>query len=163
MTITFRNALLKDLDRIMAIEHAAFSKEEAASRTAMRERIIMIRDTFIVATDTEDRPVGYVVGPVIEERCLYDDLFDKTVKNPQIGGYQSILSLAVGENHQKQGLASKLLMALADTARTHKRKGVTLTCLEGLIPFYQKQGYVLQGVSASQHAGEIWYDMVLDL
>ncbi|MCB5950673.1 GNAT family N-acetyltransferase [Enterococcus sp. BWT-B8] len=162
MQLTFRSAKLNDLDRIMEIEQSGFSPEEAATRKAMKERIQVIPDSFIVATDPRNKLLGYVVGPVINERCLYDDLFKKTVLNPQTGGYQSILSLAVAPEYYRHGIAGKLLKKLSEEAKDHKRKGITLTCLEELIPFYEKNGYKIEGISSSQHAGETWYDMILD-
>lgn len=163
MIVNYRPANKMDLIRIMDIENLGFSSEEAASETAMKERIELISDSFIVATNEKDTPVGYVVGPVIPVRYLYDELFEKTVPNPKSGGYQSILSLAIDPNYQKYGIASKLLSELADISRKRTRSGITLTCLESLIPFYLRNGYKLEGLSDSSHAGETWYNMVLDL
>lgn len=163
MLFHFRAPTLIDLERIMEIERSGFSAEEAASSEAMRKRIERIHDSFIVAVTESDEPIGYVVGPVIPERYLYDELFEKTVENPSIGGYQSILSLVVDPAFQRFGIASHLLSELAKLSRSRKREGITLTCLESLVPFYEKNGYQLEGVSDSQHAGETWYNMVLDL
>lgn len=147
----------------MEIEHLGFSPEEAASETAMQERIERISDSFIIATNERDNPIGYVVGPVIPERYLYDELFEKTVSNPQHGGYQSILSLVVDPSYHNFGIASKLLSELAVVSRRRKRVGIILTCLKELVPFYEKNGYKLEGLSDSKHAGETWYNMVFDL
>lgn len=163
MIFNFRSPFLKDLERIMDIEKSGFSSEEAASSESMKERIEVINDSFILAVTESDNPVGYVVGPVIPERYLHDDLFEKTVENPAIGGYQTILSLVVDPQFQKFGIATKLLTELEDISRNKKRDGITLTCLKSLVPFYEKNGYKLEGVSDSQHAGETWYNMVLDL
>ncbi len=77
MIFNFRSPFLKDLERIMDIEKSGFSSEEAASSESMKERIEVINDSFILAVTESDNPVGYVVGPVIPERYLYDDLFEK--------------------------------------------------------------------------------------
>jgi GNAT superfamily N-acetyltransferase len=69
----------------------------------------------------------------------------------------------VDPQFQKFGIATKLLTELEDISRNKKRDGITLTCLKSLVPFYEKNGYKLEGVSDSQHAGETWYNMVLDL
>lgn len=163
MKLTFRHPNTLDLARILEIEQTGFSPEEAASKEAMKERIKTISDSFLVAINHHDQIVGYVVGPVITERYLYDELFEKTMPNPKTGGYQSILSLVVVPDYQKLGIASQLLSELASISRTTNRKGITLTCLENLIPFYEKNGYYVEGISGSQHAGEVWYNMVLDL
>ncbi|WP_407855371.1 GNAT family N-acetyltransferase [Enterococcus hailinensis] len=163
MNFSFRQPRMQDLEHIMEIERSGFSPAEAASKEAMAERIQVISDSFLLAVNAEDQPVGYVVGPVIPERYLYDELFEKTVPNPPTNGYQTILSLAVAPDYQKFGIASALLTELAQHSRKVKRSGITLTCLKDLIPFYEKNGYHVEGVSKSQHAGEVWYDLVLDL
>lgn len=160
MSIIFRKAKNTDLEAIMIIERQSFSPAEAASQQAMAERIAQINDSFIVAVNEENTILGYVVGPVISERYLYDALFETTVKNPQTGGYQSILSLAVAKKYQKVGIASQLLEELAAVSKERKRIGITLTCLASLVPFYEKNGFQLEGLSDSQHAGEVWYNMV---
>lgn len=163
MKTIFRQPTKEDLNRIMAIERSGFSAEEAASCAAMAERLTIIPDSFVLAIDDEDQIMGYAVGPVISERYLYDALFEKTQPNPKHGGYQTILSLVVDPAYRKYGVASHLLTELKKISLKAERTGITLTCLENLIPFYEKNGYRVEGISESKHAGEIWYNMVLDL
>lgn len=164
MNIRCRQAEAKDIDRIIEIENTGFTEEEAASREALIGRIALIPDTFILAVNDDDSEIlGYVVGPVISERYLYDELFEKTVENPLTGGYVGILSLVVDPKYYGNGIASQLLSELATRSKENHRQGMTLTCLEELIPFYEKNGYTNEGESDSQHAGELWYNLVLDL
>lgn len=95
MKLSFRNPTSEDLDKIIEIENTGFTPEEAATREAMSERINLINDTFILVENEKGEILGYVVGPIIFERHLYDELFDTTIKNPNCGGYQSVLSLVV--------------------------------------------------------------------
>ena len=44
-----RNVRLEDLEAIVAIEHENFSDQIAASREDMKQRILTIPDTFLVA------------------------------------------------------------------------------------------------------------------
>ncbi|MGH2077528.1 N-acetyltransferase family protein [Aerococcus urinaeequi] len=99
------------------------------SREAMAERIAVIPDTFILETDQEGTILGYVVGSVIKDRYLHDDLFEKTVANPAVGGYVGVLSLVVDPVFHGQGIASKFLDELADRAKKSGRVGISLTCL----------------------------------
>lgn len=147
-----------DLDQLMKIEQAGFTPDEAATKTAMRQRIEMIPDTFLVARDNE-RVLGFVNGPVISQRYLTDDLFATVVSNPKTGGFQSILGLAVSPQFQHHQIASKLLTALPQSAQKQQRKGITLTCLARLVPFYDQNGYVAEGISDSNHGGEVWHNM----
>lgn len=160
LTIIFRQPVITDLDQIIKIENTGFSPEEAATKEAMAQRIKTIPDSFILAIDDNENLMGYVVGPVIPERYLYDALFEKTISNPKSGGYQAILSLVVDPAYRKMGLANQILSELARRSKEKERAGITLTCLENLIPFYEKNGYKIEGLSESQHAGETWYNMV---
>lgn len=163
MNIFFRPPKEDDIDQIMQIENAGFTVDEAASKTSMMDRIHTISDSFIVAINEKDCPIGYVVEYIISKRYLSDDLFESTFPNQPFGGYQSILSLAVAPDYRNCQIGSKLLSALKEQCRLQYRKGITLTCLESLIPYYEKQGYQLEGLSESKHAGVAWYNMVLEL
>jgi len=60
-------------------------------------------------------------------------------------------------------VGGKLLKQLILQCKEQQRTGITLTCLEPLIPFYKKHGFSLEGLSASQHANVPWFNMVLEL
>jgi len=162
MTVTIMNAQITDLTQIMVIENAGFSVAEAASEASMAERIRQIPDTFLVAKQGPE-VLGYVVGPAFDRRYLTDDLFAKSTPNAAGAPYQTVLSLAVSPQHQGEGVGGQLLTALAKVARQESRQAITLTCLKRLVPFYEANGYVNEGVSASAHAGETWYNLVLPL
>lgn len=156
------SAQLPDLPQIMAIENAGFSPAEAASEASMHQRIQLIADTFLVAREGTS-VLGYIVGPAFAHRYLTDELFEKITPNTATDPYQTVLSLAVSPQHQQAGLGSQLLTALAQVARQQRRQAITLTCLQRLVPFYERNGYMNEGVSASAHAGETWYNLVLPL
>ena len=42
----------------------------------------------------------------------------------------------------------------------NERLGITLTCKQELVSFYEKYGFVNYGMSKSQHGGVTWYNMV---
>lgn len=162
MQINFRQPTAKDLARIMTIEKSGFSPAEAASEKAMLERIQKIPDSFLLAINENQQILGYVVGPVVSERYLFDELFEKTIPNPETGGFQTILSLAIAPEYHKLRIGSRLLTQLAQIAQEKERFGITLTCLANLIPFYQKNQFQVEGISESTHANEVWYNMVRD-
>ena len=78
------------------------------------------------------------------------------------GIYQSIFGLDVIPEYQHQGLASRLMEHLIEDAREKGRKGLTLTCKDRLIGFYERFGYKNLGLSQSVHGGAVWYDMILE-
>lgn len=83
MNLHFEDANLTELPEIMTIENAGFSPAEAATETAMKERISLYPDTFITAKNGEDQLVGYIVGPAFDHRYLTDELFDQSHPNEQ--------------------------------------------------------------------------------
>ncbi len=163
MQLRFRNVEMKDLEQIMPIEEAGFTPDEAATKRAMIERIQIIPDSFIVVENKEQRVVGYVVWPVTEDRYIQDELFEKTKPNPIVGGFQTILSLAIHPDFQGAGIGQALLSELSRACIERKREGITLTCLERLIPYYEKNSFSNEGLSESTHGGEQWFNLVKEL
>jgi ribosomal protein S18 acetylase RimI-like enzyme len=157
--VTIRNVKLEDLPKLIAIEDACFTKEEAATRDAFEKRIQFIPDSFFVAEE-EGVIVGLINGPVIDTAYITDDLFSTIKENPSSGGHQSVLGIAVSPFFQKRGIASALLAHLEKEARLNKRETITLTCKEDLIKFYENLGYINKGVSNSVHGGGLWYNMI---
>ncbi|MHA8110508.1 GNAT family N-acetyltransferase [Lactobacillaceae bacterium Melli_B4] len=162
MTIKFAHPKSNDLSAIMNVEHSGFSDAEAASDASMLGRIQALNDTFIVAYDN-GQPVGFIVGAASNERYIDDELFEHSTANQPTAKYQTVLSIAVLPNYRGTGLGSQLLDQLAAIAKDAGRQLMSLTCLKRLIPFYERNGYVSEGRSDSQHAGETWYNMVKPL
>ena len=157
--ISLRNVQISDLEQLILIENEGFSIEEAATKEVFIERIQLIPDTFIVA-EKDGEILGYINGPIIHQPYITDDLFEKIKENPKRGGYQSILGLAVAKRARDQGIAKILIKKMEELAKVNEREGITLTCKQGLVPFYEKCGFVNHGMSESQHGGVTWYNMV---
>lgn len=87
-------------------------------------------------------------------------MYEADVQNrQQPGGNQMIQTIAVDPVYRGQGIGSQLLSAFEDLAIQNQRHHIALTCLIDRVPFYEKNGYVNRGIAASEHAGEIWYNM----
>ncbi|MDG4983586.1 GNAT family N-acetyltransferase [Lactococcus lactis] len=151
-----------DFEQIMNIENTCFPPNEAASPEAMRKRIEIISDTFLVAFDN-GKVLGYIVGPVTNSRYIDDELFEKVIPNRTGLPTQTILSLAVAPKAQGKGVATALLNELAKVSRVQGREIISLTCLERLKPYYKAHGYVDEGIAESVHGGEVWYNMTFNL
>ena len=147
-----RSVALAELEQLIAIENDGFTPEEAASRQAFIERVTVIPDSFIVAVE-DGVILGYVNGPVISQAYITDDLFETISANPPIAGYQSVLGLAVAKSARGKGVARLLMARLFEMAQEHERIGITLTCKEELISFYEGLGYTNQGLSDSTLGG----------
>lgn len=157
--ISLRNVQSSDLEQLIEIENEGFSEEEAATKDAFVERIRLIPDTFIVA-ERDGEVLGYINGPIINKPFITDDLFEKITENPQRGGFQSVLGLAVSEKARNQGIAKILINKIEELVVENGREGITLTCKQELVPFYEKCGFENHGVSESQHGGVRWFNMV---
>ena len=157
--IILRNVQATDLKDLLFIENEGFSKEEAATREAFVKRIQLIADTFIVA-EKEGEIVGYINGPVMNQPYITDDLFEEIKENSKRGGYQSVLGLAVSKQARNQGIAKILIEKMEELVKENEREGITLTCKQELVSFYEKYGFVNHGISESQHGGVSWYNMV---
>lgn len=157
--ITLRHVQASDLEQLVRIEKECFPQEEAATEAAFAQRIQLIPDTFIVAENAGEL-WGYINGPVIARPYITDDLFEEIKANPKRGGFQSVLGLAVCNKARGQGIAKRLMEKWEERAQQNGREGITLTCKEDLVVFYEKLGFANCGRSASQHGGVVWYDMV---
>lgn len=157
--ISLRKVEISDLEQLILIENEGFSLEEAATKEAFLNRIQLIADTFIVA-EKEGKILGFINGPVINQIYITDNLFKEIKANPKRGGYQSVLSLAVSKQARNQGIAKILMKRLEKLVEDNERDGITLTCKQELVSFYEKLGFISHGISESKHGGESWYNMV---
>lgn len=157
--IRIRQAELSDWEEILAIEQLNFPAAEAASSEVLKERIERISDTFLLA-ELHDQLAGYIVGPAVLARYLKDDLFSKVSANPPADGFIAVQSLSVHPDFQGQGVGTLLLAALKETAVQQNRQGISLTCHDELIPYFEMNGFVHEGISDSTHGGAVWSDMV---
>lgn len=160
--MTLRQVTMQDLNQIITLENIGFLTEEAATPEALKLRIEQIQDSFIVA-EYNGEVVGYINGPVIKERYISDDLFKNVSKFENEGGYLSVLGLVVAPDYQNQGIAGRLLNYFENLAKNQHRQGVTLTCRESLISFYEKYGYSNEGLSESCRGGIKWYNLVKNI
>lgn len=136
--LNFRNATSEDLNSIMKIEKKGFSISEASSDNAMKERIELLNDSFLVAI-YKNQIVGFIVGTSSEKRYIEDSLYEKSIPNKNSDNYLLILSIAVDPSYQKRSIGSYLLNHLEQDVKD-KRSAISLTCLKALIPFYEKTG-----------------------
>ena len=154
-----RHARKEDWADVVRIEQDNFSPEEAATPEAILERLETICDTFLIA-EIAGKVAGYIEGPVISERYLTDDSFHKVAPNASEGGFIAVTSLSVSKEFKGQGVGTALIAALKDLAIAQKRKGISLTCHDYLIAYYEMNGFTDEGESESNHGGSSWYNLV---
>lgn len=156
-----RQAVIEDLEEVAQIEALCFPPAEAAGRETLKARIQEFSDSFFVA-EKDKCIVGFINGAVTDEKTIQDQMFENVSLHNPYGGYQSIFGLDVAPGWQHQGIAGQLMRHMIKEAQQKGRKGLILTCKEGLIGFYEQFGYKNLGKSASVHGGAVWYDMILE-
>lgn len=148
-----------DLSDILRIERLGFNEAEAGTEAQYRDRIQKLRDTFLVGR-IDGEIAGFVVGPAVEQPFVEDWMYEDTPTNLATGGNQIIFTIAIDPKFQGKGLGSQLLTAIEKLSRQHNRQSIALTSLERNVPFYEKNGYQNMGVAESDHADEVWYNLV---
>lgn len=161
MDVLIRQVRPEDLDAVTRVEAVCFPEAEAAARDSFSQRIDAFPSGFFVM-EQDGAVIGFINGGVTDSRVIADAMFEDVGLHRPDGAYQSIFGLDVLPEYQHQGLASMLMWHLIEAARASGRKGLILTCKEGLIGFYETFGYQCLGVSQSVHGGAVWYDMLLD-
>ena len=161
MEVCIRKVKPEDLDAVTRVEAVCFPEAEAAPRESFRQRISTFPDSFFVA-EKDGEIIRFINGCATDSRVIFDEMFADASHHREDGIYQSIFGLDVIPEYQHQGLASRLMKHLIEDAREKGRKGLTLTCKDRLIGFYERFGYKNLGLSQSVHGGAVWYDMILE-
>ena len=160
---TARAEQAQDAAMAAALEAICFPPEQAASPTTIAERMATYADHFWLIEDEGGMLLTLVNGPCTHERDLSDEMYEAPTMHDPDGSWQMILGVATAPAAQGQGLATRLLRTVIETTRVHGRQGLVLTCLDDLVGFYARLGFVDEGLSASHHGGLPWHQMRLTL
>ena len=148
-----RNATLQDLDALAQMETACFPPAEAASREAIRERLLFYPNHFWLLF-MGDQLISFADGFVTDQRILTDEMFERAKDHQEDGKWQMIFGVNTLPAYRKKGYASRLLGQVIEDAKKAGRCGVILTCKEEKIPFYARLGFQNAGESPSVHGGK---------
>ncbi|MEH7523080.1 CpaF family protein [Bacillus sp. JJ1503] len=74
------------------------------------------------------------------------------------GYFVGALDLIVQTSRFSDG--RRRIVNIAELVEENEREGITLTCKQELVSFYEKFGFVDHGMSESNHGGVRWYNMV---
>jgi predicted N-acetyltransferase YhbS len=150
----------EDLNEISRIEDICFPPAEAAKKEVIAKRLVAFKDSFFIAR-VNDQIIGFVNGRATDSLVIHDELFYDAKPEDAIGENWCIFGLDVLPEYQNRGIAAKLMEHFIEAAKKHQKKRVLLTCKERLVPYYEKFGFVNDGLSKSAHGGAEWYDMTL--
>lgn len=160
--IVIRGVKKEDLDKIAGIEAECFPAAEAASKHSIEERIATFPKSFFVA-EKDGKIIGFINGCATNSPIIYDALYHDTSHHIPDGESLTVFGLDVLPEHQRQGIAAKLMNHYIETARNDGRKRVILTCKDRLVHYYEYFGFVNNGISESTHGGAQWFNMTLTL
>jgi len=156
--MNIRLATMQDLDEITAVEAVCFPPAEAADREAFRKRLEIFPNHFWVM-EMDGKIISVINGMVTNIPVLTDEMFADASMHKEDGKWQMIFGVETLPEYRNSGYIRELMNRVIEDTRKAGRKGLMLTCKEELIPFYEKFGYVNEGVSMSKHGGAVWYDM----
>ena len=158
---TIRTAALADKDSIAAVEAECFPPAEAATAEQFSDRLKHYADHFLLMFE-DDRLVAFVDGFVTNERDLTDEMYENAALHDENGKWQMLFGVNTIPAYRRQGCAEELIERFIAIAKEQGRMGVVLTCKDRLIRYYEKFGFVNEGLTAkSTHGGAEWYRMRL--
>ena len=149
-----------DLDNVYRIENDCFPSSEAAPKNVILKRIETLPSDFFLVSTVNDEVVGFVNATTTNNKFITDDLYEEHYSHKVMGKYLAIMSLAVSDKFQHQGIAASLMNSVLKNAMSNGLEGAVLTCKKELIHYYERFGFENKGVSESCHGGSTWYDMV---
>ena len=155
-----RNAEMKDLPAIAAVEAECFPAAEAATAEEFAGRLAHYGNHFWLLFEDE-KLVAFVDGFCTDAPDLTDEMYADAALHEETGAWQIIFGVNTIPACRKKGYAGMLLQRAIRDARAQGRKGLVLTCKEKLVHYYAKFGFVNEGVSGSTHGGVVWYQMRL--
>ena len=155
-----RNAALKDLPAIAAVEAECFPAAEAATAEEFAGRLAHYANHFWLLFE-DGELAAFVDGFCTDTPDLTDEMYADAALHGEAGAWQMIFGVNTLPRCRRRGYAETLLRRVIADARAQGRKGLVLTCKEKLVHYYAKLGFVSEGVSGSTHGGVVWHQMRL--
>lgn len=156
--IIIRHAVLQDLEKISELEKACFPSSESASEKDLYNRIQVFPENFWLL-EQDGRIISMINGMVTDIPDLLDEMYRNAGMHNENGAWQMLFSVVTHPDFRKTGYAGRLMECVINDTLKAERKGIVLTCKEKLISFYEKFGFVNEGVSGSVHGNVTWYQM----
>lgn len=156
--IIIRHAVLQDLEIISELENACFPESEAASEKDLYHRIQIFPENFWIM-ELGGRIISMINGMVTDIQNLTDEMYENADMHNKNGAWQMLFSVVTHPDFQKMGYAELLMNQVIQDSVKANRKGIVLTCKEKFVGFYEKFGFVNEGISASVHGNAVWYQM----
>ncbi len=154
-----RKATINDLDEITKIEATCFPLKEAATKESFEKRLLVYSDYFWILENEDGKIVSFTNGMVTNNENLTDEMYENSKLHDENGEWQMIFGVNTLPEYRENGYAEMLIKEMINDAKFKNRKGIVLTCKEKLVRYYEKIGFVNEGISESTHGGVVWYEM----
>ena len=154
-----RKATINDLEELTRIETECFPAAEAATEESFRGRLEIYPDFFWILENEAGEFVSFVNGMATDNEILTDEMFENPDLHNKNGDWQMIFGVNTLPEFRRKGYAEKVLRRVVEDTKKDGRKGIVLTCKDKLVSFYEKIGFVNEGLSESTHGNAIWYNM----
>ncbi|MGT2800590.1 GNAT family N-acetyltransferase [Streptococcus marmotae] len=153
-----RHVRLADLEQVHQIEQANFNPEEQIAKEVLGFYLEQEAMTCLVMED-DGNVAGYILTLPTGHATVTDDLFKRKKKVDAPCSHLAIVSLSVAEGYKGQGIGTLLIAAIKEIAVQGGYEGISLTCKDYLLSYYNMYQFEDLGVSESQFGGAVWYDM----
>ena len=160
--LTIRNAIMADLNTVVAIEAACFPAAEAAEKESMEERLTAYTKGFFLA-EIDGQAIGFINGACSDSPIIEDKFYESMKDHQDAGKHLMVYGLDVMPDYRGNGYARALMNRFIAFAREEGKVAVLLTCKSHLLAFYESFGYQNLGISDSTHGGAKWNDLQLNL
>lgn len=154
-----RHAGIGDLAAVTALEIRNFSQEEQISSEVITYYLGEEWKTCLLMETEQGEVVGFLLALATEEDRVTDRIFTETQAPIGLRSHLAIASLSISPDYKGQGLGTLLLAGLKEICQAEGYQGISLTCKDYLISYYEMNGFEDCGESDSQFGHQIWYDM----
>jgi len=159
--ITLKQASLLELDAITTLEQKCFPIAEAASRETFSLRLRSFPECFWLAK-LDGQIIAMINGMTTNSFDLTDVMYEDAKLYHSDGTWLMLFGVETAPAYQKHGVASQLMSHVIERMKQQGRNGIVLTCKKELLSFYQRFGFINEGISDSVHGGAVWYQMRLN-
>ena len=153
-----RPAVESDADKIAELERLCFPVEESASKVDFVNRLNVYAIHFLLL-ESDGVLIAMINGMVSDEPDLNDEMYHNADMHNENGKWQMIFGLESHPDYRRKGYAALLIEKFIEDAKNQNRYGLLLTCKESLIHYYEKFGFINEGISHSEHGNAVWYQM----
>lgn len=153
-----RHAQRKDLEEIVNLERLCFPENEAASEEDFSERLKVFPQHFWLL-EHDGKIISAINGMTTDIPDLQDRMYHHAEMHSENGKWQMIFGVTTHPEYRNFGCASLLMTQVFQDVKAARREGVVLTCERPLLGYYERFGFVNEGISASVHGNVQWYQM----